>query len=180
MTSHLEQYVRLAEPFGRVVAQTDDWRAPSPCEGWSAADVVEHVIGTERSFLGAHADVGAAPEVAADPAAAWREHDARVRGLLADESVATAEFAGHFGPTTVGDTLVRFYGFDLLAHRWDIARSQGRDERFTGHELAIFENAVEGFGDALYSDGICRRPIDVGDDADRQTRLLALLGRDAR
>ena len=40
MTTHLEQYVRLAEPFGRVVAQTDDWRAPSPCEGWCAADVV--------------------------------------------------------------------------------------------------------------------------------------------
>ena len=180
MTTHLEQYVKLAEPFGRVVADTRHWDAPSPCDGWCAADVVEHVIDTERSFLGAHADVGTAPDVAADPAAAWREHDARVRGLLADESVATAEFDGHFGPTTVGDTLVRFYGFDLLAHRWDIARSQGCDERFTGHELAILENAVEGFGDALYSDGICRRPIDVGDDADRQTRLLALLGRDAR
>lgn len=180
MTTHLEQYVRLAEPFGRIVAQTDDWTAPSPCEGWCAADVVEHVISTERSFLGAHADVGAAPDVSADPAAAWRAHDDRVRELLADESVAAAEFDGHFGPASVGDTLVRFYGFDLLAHRWDIARSQGRDERFTGHELAILENAVEGFGDALYSEGICRRPVDVGDDADRQTRLLALLGRDGR
>nr|WP_217997146.1 TIGR03086 family metal-binding protein [Kineosphaera limosa] len=175
----MQQYERLAEPFGAVVETIDDWEAASPCEGWSARDVLAHVVDTQRDFLGAHVDVGAAPELGDDSGAGWRSHDARVRELLGDPAVAATEFEGHFGPATVGDTLVRFYGFDLLVHRWDLARSAGRDERFNGNELGIIEAAVEGFGDALYGDGICKRPVPVPEGADRQARTLALLGRAA-
>jgi NAD(P)-dependent dehydrogenase (short-subunit alcohol dehydrogenase family) len=39
--------------------------------------------------------------------------------------------------------------------------------------------AFEGFGDHAYDEGVFRRPVDVAPDADRQTRLLARLGRRA-
>ncbi len=41
------------------------------------------------------------------------------------------------------------------------------------------ETAIAGFGDALYSDGVCGPPVDVPDDAPRQTKILGLLGRTA-
>lgn len=177
MTGDLQQYERMADPFGEVVAAITDWDAPSPCVGWSARDVLTHVISTQREFLSAHADLGPVAGPGSDPASGWRAHDARVRELLADDAVATKEFEGHFGPATVGDTLIRFYGFDLLVHRWDLARSAGREERFSAHELAVIEAAVEGFGEHLYAEGICRRPVETPAGADRQARTLALLGR---
>lgn len=177
MSAHLGQYEELAAPFTGVVESTSDWSADSPCQGWSAADVVGHVIESQRDFLGQHGcDLPPAPE-GADPAAAWRAQDQAVRALLADEAVATRRFDGYFGPTTVGDTLVRFYGFDLLVHRWDLVRSQGRDERFSDAELDLIEGAVAGFGPALYAEGICKPALEPPADADRQTRVLASLGR---
>ena len=80
--------------------------------------------------------------------------------------------------TTVGETLLRFYGFDMIAHRWDIAAAAGLDHRFTEDELTEMESAADGFGDALYADGICER-LDTPAGADRQTALLARLGRRA-
>ena len=64
-------------------------------------------------------------------------------------------------------------------HRWDLGRALGQDVRWTEEEMERLEKAIAGFGDALYSEGVCRPAVDVPDDADRQTRLLGLMGRRA-
>lgn len=155
------------------------WSEPSPCEGWSAADVVAHLVGTQRDFLGQRGlDLGTAPDVAADPAAAWRDHAERVREALTDEVVATP-YEGFFGPSTVGATFEQFYVWDMVVHRWDVARTAGLDGTLTEAELDRIERGIESFGPALYSDGICRDGVELPADADRATRLLARLGRRA-
>ena len=73
-TTPLHAYTELAGPFGAVVERLDpaDWDQPSPCEGWSARDVLAHVVDTERDFLqGRGLDVGHRPDLGA-PSAAWR------------------------------------------------------------------------------------------------------------
>lgn len=155
-----------------------EWAAASPCEGWSASDVLAHVIDTQRSFLTDHGvALGPAPDVAADPAAAWASHRDEVLALLADPDVASTAFDGHFGPTTVGDTLVRFYVFDMVAHRWDVATAAGRDERFTDAELDQLETGIAGFGPAVHVEGVCKPGVEAPEDADRQSRILATMGR---
>ena len=155
------------------------WSQPSPCEGWTAADVVAHLVGTQRDFLGQRGiELGAAPDVAADPAAAWRDHAKRVREALTDDVVATP-YEGFFGPSTVGETFGQFYVWDMVVHRWDVARSAGMDTAFTEAELDQIERDVEGFGPALYMEGICRDGVEPPAGADRTTRLLARLGRRA-
>ncbi|MGY1849738.1 TIGR03086 family metal-binding protein [Blastococcus sp. SYSU DS1021] len=156
------------------------WARPSPCEGWTAADVVGHLIGTQRDFLTTHGvDLGGAPDVAADPAAAWREHAERVAGAVSDDAVAAREFDGFFGPTTVGAAFEQFYVWDMVVHRWDLARAVGADAGLTAEELDRIEAGADGFGPALHMDGICRPAVEVPGDADRTARVLARLGRSA-
>ncbi|ASR00930.1 maleylpyruvate isomerase family mycothiol-dependent enzyme [Gordonia rubripertincta] len=176
----LDRYNSYADGFGDVLATVpaEAWSSPSPCDGWTARDVVAHVVDTQRDFFAGHGvDLGPAPSLD-DPASGWRTHREAVAARLADPSVADHAFDGHFGPTTIGETLLRFYGFDMIAHRWDIATAAGLDHRFTDDQLAEMEAAADGFGDALYSEGVCER-VDVPAGADRQTALLARLGRRA-
>ncbi len=93
--------------------------------------------------------------------------------------MATTAYDGHFGPTTVGDTLAQFYIWDMVVHRWDIARSAGADTTFSDAEIDQVERGADNFGEALYMDGVCRPSVDAPPDADRGARLLARLGRAA-
>ena len=132
-------YAAQADRFTTTVSAVPDWDAPSPCEGWTVADVVEHVVTTQRDFLGQHADLGSLPSTT-DPVARWRAHDAKVREVL--PALVDVAYDGHFGPTTVGQTMATFYGFDLVVHRWDIARGTGLDESMTEDELGLLEGMV--------------------------------------
>jgi uncharacterized protein (TIGR03086 family) len=179
-THVLPAYSALADRFGRVVDRLDDadWGRQSPCDDWSARDVLHHVVSTQRGFLAQH-DIDASTDVdlAAEPRAAWHAHDERVRALLADPDVASHEYDGVFGRTTVGASIVTFYGFDLVVHRWDIATAAGLDERLDDHELDLIESSADGFGEHLYDDGVCKPAVSTPAGADRQTRVLARLGR---
>jgi uncharacterized protein (TIGR03086 family) len=156
----------------------DAWSRPSPCEGWTAADVVQHLVDTQREFLTSHGvDLGAAPDVPADPASAWRAHAARVAAALSDDAVPAREFEGFFGPTTVGAAFQQFYVWDVVVHRWDVARAVGADAGLTDEELDRIEAGADSFGPALYMDGVCRPSVEVPADAGRDVRVLARLGR---
>jgi uncharacterized protein (TIGR03086 family) len=158
----------------------DGWTNPSPCSDWAARDVLSHLIGTQREFLTGHGvDLGPAPDVDADPAAAWRDHAKRVVEAISDDALDAREYDGHFGPTTVGGTFERFYVWDMLVHRWDIARAVGADAALSDEELDRIERGADSFGPALYMEGICRAGVQAPVDAGRQVRLLARLGRSA-
>jgi uncharacterized protein (TIGR03086 family) len=168
-------YNDAADRFTATVESTRDWSATSPCEGWSAADVVDHVVDTQRDFLGRFdIDAGARPSGAPD--AVWASHLATVRDLVTDE-VRAREYDGFFGRTTFGETLDDFYGFDLVVHGWDLGSSQGAPTEFTDTDMDAMEAAFVGFGDHAYDDGVFKQPVDVPEDADRQTKLLARMGR---
>ena len=182
MTSTAKQYRAALRPLAAVVeaVQPDGWNAPSPCEGWTARDVVGHMVQTQREILTGHgADLGGAPDLAADPAGAWRDHAGRVLVLLGDEALVGRTYDGHLGPTTVGATLEQFYVWDMVVHRWDLARAAGLDAQLTDAELDRVEQGADSFGEALHMEGICRPSLHVGTDADRTARVLARLGRAA-
>lgn len=172
-------YRDRAADIGELLGSTSEWDRPTPCEGWTVRDLVAHLIDTQRDFL---TERGLEIPVVAldDPRQAWEQHTAAVQELLADPQVGPREYDGYFGPATVAGTMATFYGWDLLVHRWDLARAIGADEQFTPEELDQIEAALPGFGDALYSPGICARPVDVPATEPRQVQLLARLGRDAR
>ena len=111
------------------------------------------------------------------PVEAWRTHTARIAEILADDSFVSKTYDGYFGPTTVGATFEQFYVWDMIVHRWDIARSAGVDVTFSDAELDRMEAGADSFGDALYMDGVCAPAVPVPEDADRTARILAKMGR---
>jgi uncharacterized protein (TIGR03086 family) len=172
----ISRFLDHAGRFSAVVDAVPDWSAPSPCPGWSAADVVAHVVDTERDFLSQRGlDVGERPD--GDPSAVWRQHLEQVAVLVQDQELVSEEYDGWFGRTTLAATLADFYGWDLIVHRWDLGQAAGQPVTFTDAELDAVEGALPSFGEMLYSDGICARPVPVPDDASRQERVLATLGR---
>ena len=172
---YLALFQQRADRFTRVVeAVTGDWDVPSPCEGWSARDVVGHVVDTQRAFLEQHGlhgqDLDAGPE----------PERAHLTSVLADSAVAATAYDGYFGPTTVAATVADFYGWDLVVHGSDVARATGQEWSVTEEEAAALHATADGWGDALHSDGVCGAPVEVGSDASATDRLLARLGRDPR
>lgn len=177
-----DRYRRLASHFDRVAAAVPDdaWDRPSPCEGWTAADVVRHVADTERELVTRLGLAGVAdPDPDQHPREAWREIQPVIQGLL--DNPGTAEFAydGYFGPTTLAQTIDSFYSLDLLVHAWDLARAAGLTEMeaMPAHEVATTFAAIQGFGDALRQPGVCGPELEPPVGADEQTRFLAFLGR---
>lgn len=178
MTPEATQFLDAADRFSAVLAATSDWSAATPCEGWSAADVVDHVVDSQRDFLGQHgAALGDRP--GGSPTEVWAAHLAGVRPLVGDDAFMTTGYAGWFGPTTIAETVVRFYGFDMVVHGWDVATSQGRPTTFSEADMDAMERSFDGFGEAMYTTGVFRPGVEAPAGADRQTRLLARMGRRA-
>lgn len=176
-STHTAFFLDAADRFSATVDATTDWSAPSPCEDWTAADVVDHVVDTQRQFLsGQGVDLGDRPT--GSPEEVWAAHLAAVRRKVTEE-LAAREYDGFFGRTTIGATLHHFYGFDLVVHGWDLGSANGRPTTFTDADMDAMEAALEGFGDHAYDDGVFHRPVDVPADAPRQTRILARMGRRA-
>lgn len=178
---HLALFAQRADRFSRVVDAVDgSWDVPTPCEGWSARDVVGHVLESQRDFLDRQGlDAGPQPDLT-DPAAAWRAQRAHVTTVLAADGVAAREYDGFFGPTTIAATIADFYGWDLVVHGSDVARATGQAWSVREAEAADLHATADGWGPALYSEGVCAAAVEVGPDASVTDRLLARLGRDPR
>lgn len=179
MTETAQTFADLADDFGAILDRADQqWDAPTPCEGWTVRDIVVHVIDTEREFLERH-DLAAGPRPDLDdPVGAWHTHAARVAAALDRDGVAGREFDGYFGRTTIGATMADFYGWDLVIHGSDIARATGQPWSVTDAAADAMHANADGWGDALYSGGVCSGPVPVPDNASATDRLLARLGRD--
>lgn len=182
MSEISERYARLGAGLAATIAAVpaDRWENSSPCAGWTARDVVRHVVETQGMFLGlVDRELGAAPPVEEDPAASWDAARKVVQADLDDPTRADAEFDGYFGRTRFADAVDRFVCFDLVVHRWDLARATGGDERLDPADVRWAMECAAGFGDALRTESVCGPELTPPEDADEQTRLLAFLGRRA-
>jgi uncharacterized protein (TIGR03086 family) len=180
MSEISERYRALARELTRRVdaVPVGRWDDPSPCQGWSARDVLNHLLDSHRDMPG-HAGHPLVFEksVDDDPHAAWVEARDAMQKLLDDPDRAGMEYDGMFGRTSVEKTVDKFLGLDLLVHGWDIARATGQDERLPEEEVTrVYQDALS-LGDSLRMGGVCGPAVEVPADASEQDKLLATLGR---
>jgi uncharacterized protein (TIGR03086 family) len=70
-----------------------------------------------------------------------------------------------------------FYTADVFMHTWDLARATGQDERLDPGKCAQLLEGMLPMDSALRASGHYGPRVDVAEDADVQTRLIAFIGR---
>ncbi|MCU1498419.1 MAG: hypothetical protein JWM47_2372 [Acidimicrobiales bacterium] len=181
-----DRFRRRAAAFTEVVAAVSDdrWDAPSPCPDWDARGVVAHVAGTQSMFAGfVGRELAPGPSVDHDPLAAWVTACDQTQSALDDPELAAAEFDGFSGRSTFEQAVDRFLSFDLVAHRWDLARAAGLDDTIPPEDVAALQAATdemsEKMGEAMRGPGAFGPELTPPEGADAQTRVLAFIGRQA-
>jgi uncharacterized protein (TIGR03086 family) len=182
MSEIADRYRRVAARFttrvGEVPAQA--WDNPAPPEGWVARDVVRHLVEWFPAFLDAAGgpELPKGPSVDVDPAGAWSTLDNAVQGLL-DDPAASAKEISHpmAGTHRVDDAVATFFLGDVVVHTWDLARATGLDETLDADVVHDMLVGMEPLDEMLRASGQYGPKVEVSDDADEQTRLIAFTGR---
>ena len=168
----------VAAAFGRLVDGAGSWQAPAPVDGWTARDVVAHLVEWFPGFLsGGGVPLPAGPAVADDPAAAWQHQARAVQGLL-DERGDESFTHPYAGTHRLADAIDRFYTADVFMHSWDLARATGQPVRLDEDFAAVLLDGMRPIEDVMRSSGQYGEPVPVPDDAPAVDRLMGFIGRD--
>jgi uncharacterized protein (TIGR03086 family) len=178
-----ELHLAVCQRFSAAVRAADGkWDRPSPCDGWDARDVLEHVIGFHDVLL--LRPLGLKPQRPRDdPGRRWSLTLDRLAQVLRRdglfEQVVEVPAVGT-NPSSWLDamTLVPRLSQDVLVHTWDLARAVGADDRLDPGWCAWFVDKLPTDPDALSVSGMFKHPFALVGLADAQSRLLGRLGRD--
>jgi uncharacterized protein (TIGR03086 family) len=169
-------HLRACKGFSRIVAEADGrWERPSPCPGWDARSVVEHVIGFHDALL--LRPLSAKPERSkGDPVARWTVTLSAITSLLqvrGEDPTVDEESNG-----IDLERLLPILTTEVLVHTWDLARAVGVDA-FLDAELcdASYRAALrnERF---LRESGMYDLSVPFPENAPAEAKLVAVLGRD--
>ncbi|GAB1820969.1 maleylpyruvate isomerase family mycothiol-dependent enzyme [Herbidospora sp. RD11066] len=195
MSEIADRYARLASDFtSRIVAVPDHlWGAVSPCRGWTARDVVAHVVNGHRGIAGfvhgappapAHgvgvSSMSGAPvvEPGADLAVAFGACRDDLLAVLRDPVLAATILPfSPIGPVPVERAVDVVGALELLGHTWDLARATGGDEILDEDAVIRTHQALLPHHAALLATGAFEAPVQGREDADPQTAFLRFTGR---
>lgn len=174
-TSHRD----TAAIFSDRVAGVRDWDAPAPVDGWTARDVVDHLVTWLPGFLEAGGvTLPDVPPVADDPVAAWWTHTDAVQALLESPRAFEDFTHPHAGTQVLGEAIENFYIADVFMHTWDLARASGQDDTLDPERCELMLAGMTPIEDILRASGQYGPPMPVPPDAPAQDRLMAFIGRD--
>jgi uncharacterized protein (TIGR03086 family) len=182
MTETADRYRRLAAAMTGKIENVapDQWSNATPCEDWTARDLVAHLVTTHGMIAGlVGLDLVPVADPQEDPLAAWTSVRDRMQAYLDDPQAADREYEGKFGRSTLSKAVDGFICFDLVVHGWDLARATGQDEHIDSAELDRARREIEARGDAARAPGVLGPELAPAPGADEQARLLAFLGRRA-
>ena len=184
MSQNLRNFTRAVYLFDAVVRRMpdDSWDNASPCEGWTAMDVLKHQCGV----LDALAHIARTGEMQApamidedvsDPAARWGQTRDGVLEALDTQGALHHDDQWWFGPMTV-DNLIAIVQWDPLTHAWDLARSAGIDAHLPADLCELSHAVISGMHETALKWKLVGPAVEVGADAGPVEKYLALVGRD--
>jgi len=181
-----DDFARAVQRFGeKVHAVGDDrWTHDTPCAGWDVRALVNHLVnealwvkplvdGLTIAEVGGRLDgdlLGDDPKAAFDRAAA--------EATAAATEPGAAERIVHIsaGDAPAAEYLGQLFT-DFVVHGWDLARGIGVDDTIDAGDAAEIYAQMKPLEDEMKTWGIYGHKIEVSEDADTQTKLLALFGR---
>lgn len=173
---------RFADRVDRV--DDDQWSAPTPCSEWDVRALVNHVCYEQRwaphllrgETLEEVGDRYDGDILGVEPKATFR---AAMDGSVEAFRQADLDRTVHL---SFGDAPCRVYLDQMLTdaevHGWDLARGMGEGVRLDPDVVAHILPAMESQEELIRASGVFGPRVEVGPDADDETRLLAILGRE--
>lgn len=186
MTELTAYYQRAADGFAvRLALVADaDWVLGTPCTEWSVRDLVAHVLDEQLwipPLVGEEtiADVGdrfAGDQLGTDASGAWARAQVAVLAALAPEGAEDRTVGLSFGEASAAEYVWQV-AVDTLIHTWDLARAIGADEELPCDDVRRALDELAPMLEAWRAAGVFGPVVEVGPEADDQTRLLAVVGR---
>lgn len=162
---------QAAEKWTEVSSQIgdDQWDLATTCEGWTVRELVDHTLHWQAmggGILGA----------GTSPGDDWETVEPALSAALDDPSNLEGT-APEFNDMPKHQVLGFVVG-DLLIHSWDLARSIGADDTLPVEAVEATQLGLSRVPpDMLRSPNMYAAPVEVGDDASPQDRLIAFAGR---
>lgn len=173
-----DRHAAVAGGFGRLVARTTDWSARAPVDGWTARDVVDHLVTWFPGFLaGGGVDLPSGPSAADDPVAAW-QHQADAVQAVVEQRGEESFTHPRAGTHRLADAVDQFYTADVFMHSWDLARASGQDAGLDEDFATRLLEGMRPIEQLLRDSGQYGPAVPVPDDAPPVDRLMGFIGRD--
>lgn len=176
-------YRRSAEFAQDVLGQIDPARHgdQSPCEEWTVAEAMNHLIGGQHYFAIAAQGDGLKPPppeapnfASADPVAAHRE------AARACEEAFTEDRLGETLSTVRGDipgaTLFSIAAMENVLHAWDAGVGAGLDPQVPDDLAQPILDIVAATAPNARGQGFAEE-VEVADDASMTDKIVAMAGR---
>ena len=176
------------EHTGRYVADVAEgqWDDPTPDDEWDVRKLVNHIVsgnfwvtplvtGKTIDEVGDRYDGDVLGD---DPAAQYQQSGKEAAAAFNAPGAMQAMCAVSYGPVP-GEIYAGHRFIDVLIHGWDLAKATGQDTILPADLVEACFEVVEPQKELLAGSGMFGSDVAVPAGADRQTELLALLGRRA-
>ena len=164
----------------------DQWGSPSVCADWDVRALVNHVTSgnfwvaplVEGQTIGEVGDRLDGDLLGDDPLGVYDTSAAEAAAAFRRPGALAAMVAVSYGPVP-GSVYCGHRFLDVLIHGWDLATSTGQDPTLPVDLVEACFEVVEPQRELLEASGMFGTVVPVPAGADRQTELLATLGRRA-
>lgn len=178
MADPIADYETAADGFARVLASCEGgMEGQSPCDGWTAKDVVDHVFSGTAGFAEALGGSTAAADEAAD---VTTRYDGLRKALV--EAAQQPGALDKMVPAPIGGEvpaamMLGIYTTDTLVHTWDLAKAVGVDVELDADLLKRSWDGMLPIESIVRQPGIFGPAVEVPDDAPFQDRAMGFFGR---
>jgi uncharacterized protein (TIGR03086 family) len=181
-----EVHAHALDHARRAVAgvREEQWKLPSDCDPWSVRELVNHVVAGNywAAELGSGLTIEAVGDrldgdvLGTDPLRVYDDSALVAAAVFRAPGAMQQPCAVSYGPVP-GEVYCGHRLIDVLIHGWDIAASTGQDTTLDPELVEACFEVVEPQREMLAGSGAFGTPVEVPEDASRQTQLLAVLGR---
>ena len=181
-------HARALDDTGRIVGAIKDgqWHDATPTTEWDVRQLLNHIVSgnwwvrplVEGKTIEEVGDRFDGDVLGADPKAAYRQSAEDAGAAFKAPGAMAAACAVSYGPVP-GEIYASHRFIDVLIHGWDLAKATGQDTSLPPDLVEACFEVIEPQKDLLVGSGVFGSEVKVPSGADRQTELLAMLGRKA-
>ncbi len=187
MSDLVAQFKKAVEEFDRRVEQIrdDQWELPTPCSEWNVRDLVGHLVYEDKwaapllegQTIEQVGDRFEGDLLGDDPLVAWRGAAGEAVEAIEQEGALRRTVHLSYGDRPADEYLLELLN-DHVIHAWDLARGIYADEKLDPELVEMLYERARPLEEALKATGSFGEKVEVPDDSDTQTKLLAIMGRE--